>query len=68
MLIEKIDLLLEEVDLEEVDLSDFYISNLLTKTEFGDGLTMEGLLNHYSELRKFVLTFFSEHYDNIVCT
>ena len=53
------------VNTEEVNLEEFFIANLSGSVDFENNLTLEGLLNHFAEIRDFIFTYFSEHYDKL---
>lgn len=55
----------EVVDNEKINLEEFFVANLAVNVEFEEDLTLEGLLNHFGELRPFILTYFTEHYDRL---
>jgi hypothetical protein len=55
----------EPIDQEKLDLEEFFVANLSTPISFDENLMVEELLDHYSNLREFINSYFSEHYNTL---
>lgn len=55
----------EEIHPDQIDLGEFLMANLGMVVQIEDGVVMEDVLNPISNIRNFIYSYFSDHYDKL---